>query len=156
MESQQQKGIEPPKDQPGKPQHSLFKTGTIEIVLQFLPVNGSPNDRRIRHMLSLNGKALALSTLRAGELTDLLSSLGTLSPEAMLARLEEYVMQRQQQVNELQRLRATSATPSRQASRSKSAEVQPLASPSRPQAPSSPQPEAQTDAEEMPQQLTLF
>lgn len=160
MKSQRQKETEISKDLPGKsPQRSPFTTGTVELVLQLLPIDESPDGRRIRHMLSLNGKALVLGTHRSGELPALFISLGVLSPDAILARLEEYVAQCQQQVNALQHKRAKKpALPAKPDFRSRPAEAQSQASPlpSQPQAELKLRPAAHIDAAEIPQQLTLF
>lgn len=157
--------------QSGKPlPRSPFTTGTVELVLHFLPVEASPDERRIRHMLSLNGKTLAVGTQRASDLPALFASLSGLSPEDILAHLEEYVTQRQRQVKECESQRGKKPAQPAPSASMKTAEAQRTLPgvnaatrseatsliPSQPRTAFPTKPTASSHVEEAPQQLSLF
>lgn len=148
---------------------SPFASGTVELVLHFLPAEASPDERRIRHMVSLNGKTLAVGTQRASDLPVLLSSLSGLSTEGILAHLEEYIAHRQLLVKESEAQRSREKKAVQPASPVKAANGQrsspgisasqtksesPGLSVARPALPTKQAPSS--EAAEVPQQLSLF
>ena len=93
------------RDMSGKqPALSTLGKSTVEIVLQVSPHQGTTETRKIRHMITVNGKTLRVGSLRVDTLLTLLSTLADQNPEQLLLRLAEYVAECQQRVNEVQQV----------------------------------------------------